>query len=62
MAHAAPEAAEAATAAPRRIADTPHARLRGDARGSNGGIRKELAAGMTTALPRRTQESRLAVD
>jgi hypothetical protein len=28
-------------------------RIRGDARASNGGIRKELAAGMTTALPRR---------
>jgi hypothetical protein len=42
---AAPEAAEAASAAPRRIAGTPHARLRADAP-HHGGIREKLATGV----------------
>jgi hypothetical protein len=41
-----PEAAEASTAAPRRIARTPTQRLRGDARGRDGGVREDVAAGV----------------
>ncbi len=39
----APEATEASTAAARRIAGTSNARLRADARGSDGGVCQELA-------------------
>jgi hypothetical protein len=42
----APEATEASTAAARRLAGTSNARLRADARGRDGGIREELAAGI----------------
>jgi hypothetical protein len=40
---AAPEATEASTAATRRMAGTLRRTVRGDARGSNDDIRKELA-------------------
>jgi hypothetical protein len=43
---AAPEATEAATAAPHRMAGTPTHGHERDARGDDGGIREELAGGI----------------